>query len=155
MERMVLWGLFLFGIVLLLLSFRKAPIQDITIVFLLTSYIAVILGQIIVKENMITYPINLLSEYFRSSLLYEMLLLPVVCIYFYKTTYHSRYPSIVMQCATYTFTLTIVEVFLEKYTDFVEYYTWTWVHTFIGIFCLLFFIRLVTKVIMTKARFPV
>ncbi|WP_315969526.1 CBO0543 family protein [Oceanobacillus massiliensis] len=92
------------------------------------------IGVLVVEEKMLEYPIRLFSNYFASSLLYEYLLFPVVCIYFYQTTYHSKYMSIVLQCLLYTSALTVIEVLFERYTDLIEYHTWTWIHTFISIF---------------------
>lgn len=147
MERIILWSLLIIGIALFFYSLRKPPIKDLILIFLLTSYFSIILGVLVVEEKMIEYPINFLRNYFSSSLLYEYLLLPVVSIYFYKATYYSRYPSIFLKCALYTSALTIVEVFLEKYTDLIEYHTWTWIYTFISIFFLMMFIRILMKFI--------
>ena len=116
-------------------------------VFLLTSFFSIFIGVLVVEKKMIEYPISFLSNYFSSSILYEYLLLPVVCIYFYQATYYSRYPNIILKCALYTSVLTIIEVFLERYTDLIEYHTWTWIHTFISIFFLMMFIRILMKLI--------
>lgn len=148
MERIILWSLLIIGIALLFYSLRKPPIKDLIIIFLLTSFFSIFLGVLVVEENMIEYPISFLSNYFSSSLLYEYLLLPVVCIYFYQGTYYSRYPRMILKCALYTSVLTIIEVLLERYTDLIEYHTWTWVHTFISIFCLMMFIRISMKLII-------
>lgn len=147
MEINILWSTLIIGIALFFYSLRKPPIKDFIIIFLLTSYFSIFLGVIVVEEKMIEYPISFLSNYFSSSLFYEYLLLPVVCIYFYQATYDSRYPSIILKCALYTSVLTIIEVFLERYTDLIEYHTWTWLHTFISIFFLMLFIRILMKFI--------
>ncbi|UOQ95411.1 hypothetical protein MUO14_11025 [Halobacillus shinanisalinarum] len=80
--------------------------KDKIIIFFMTSYIATVAGVIVVEEKMIDYPVNLFSQYFSSSLLYEMILVPIVCIYFYQTTFHSSYSRIALQCAIYTSILT-------------------------------------------------
>ncbi len=134
MERIILWALFLIGITLLIFSLRKPLIKDSILIFLLNAYFSMFIGVLVVEEKMLEYPIRLFSNYFASSLLYEYLLFPVVCIYFYQTTYHSKYMSIVLQCLLYTSALTVIEVLFERYTDLIEYHTWTWIHTFISIF---------------------
>ncbi|MBZ5753631.1 hypothetical protein M3184_17670 [Metabacillus litoralis] len=152
MEKIILWSLLIIGIALLFFSLRKPPIKDWILIFLLTSFFSVFLGVLVVEEKMLEYPISFLSKYFSSSLLYEYLLLPVVCIYFYQATYYSRYPSIILKCALYTSVLTIIEVLLERYTDLIEYHTWTWIHTFISIFFLMMFIRILMQLINRQER---
>ncbi|WP_087973494.1 CBO0543 family protein [Oceanobacillus rekensis] len=152
MEKIILWLTLIIGIALLLFSFRKAPTKDLLLIFLLTAYFSIILGVLVVEEKMLEYPINFLSNHFSSSLLYEYLILPVICIYFYLVTYYSRYPSIIIKCAIFTFVLTFIEVLLERYTDLLEYHTWTWVHTFIGVFFLIMFIRTLIMLIHKLER---
>lgn len=147
MERAILWVLFFIGIVLLFFSLRKPSIKDWILIFLLNAYLSAFIGHIVVKEKMLKYPVRFLSEYFDESIVYEYLLFPVVCIYFYQTTYHSRYISIVFQCVLYTAGLTIVEVVLEKYTDLIAYETWTWMHTFISTFIVMIVVRIAVDII--------
>ena len=151
MDRIILWALFLIGVVLLFLNLRKPLIKDWLLIFLLNAYFSMFIGVLVVEEKMLEYPVRFLSDYFMSSLLYEYLLFPVVCIYFYQTTYHSRYPIIALQCALYTTAITVIEVFLERFTNLIEYHTWSWVHTFISTFLLMMFIRILMKVINKKA----
>ncbi|MFC0272852.1 CBO0543 family protein [Metabacillus herbersteinensis] len=152
MERIILWLLLIIGIILLVFSLRKPPIKDWILIFLLASCFSIFLGVLVVEEKMLEYPISFLSEYFGSNLLYEYLLFPVVCIYFYQTTYYSRYLGITLQCVVYTSVLTIIEVLFEKYTDLIEYHTWTWIHTSISIFFLMMFIRIIVQLINRQAR---
>ncbi|WP_214999569.1 CBO0543 family protein [Bacillus sp. ISL-7] len=152
MERIILWSLLIIGIALFFYSLRKPPIKDLILIFLLTSFFSTFLGVLVVERKMIEYPISFLSNYFSSSILYENLLFPVVCIYFYQATYYSRYPSIILKCALYTSVLTSIEVLLERYTDLIEYHTWTWKHTFISTFFLMMFIRILIKLINRHER---
>lgn len=45
-------------------------------------------------------------NYFDTSILFEYLLFPIVCVYFYQTTYHSRFWGIVWQCFLYAGAIT-------------------------------------------------
>lgn len=149
-EKIILWSLFIIGIALLFFSLRKPPIKDSILIFLLTSYFSTAFGVFVVEEKMIEYPINFLSEYFSSSILYEMLLLPVICIYFNQNTYYSSNSYIIFKCTWYTSALTFIEVVFERYTDLIEYHTWTWIHSFISIFFLIMFIRSLMLLINMK-----
>lgn len=147
-----MWLLLIIGILLLILSFKKSPIKEWILVFLLSSYFSTFLGVIIVEEEMLAYRVRFLSKHFDSSLLYEYLLFPVVCIYFYQTTYHSKYPSIILKCAIYTSALTIIEVIIEKYTNLIEYLTWTWMNTLFSTFFLMMFVRILMQLISKTER---
>ncbi|MFD1039054.1 CBO0543 family protein [Virgibacillus byunsanensis] len=152
MDRLLLWLLLIIGIGLLLFSLRKVLITDWVIIFLLTAYFSVFLGVLVQGNEMLDYPVRFLSAYFETSLLYEYLLLPVVCIYFYHSSYHSSYLMIVLQSALYTAILTILEVIFERYTNLIQYHKWSWMHTFISIFLLLIFIRFIMRLIRWKER---
>ncbi|MDQ0220775.1 hypothetical protein ELQ35_21385 [Peribacillus cavernae] len=150
MERIILWAFFIIGIALLFFSLRKAVIKDWILIFLLNAYLSTFVGVFVVEEKLLEYPVRFLSNYFGTSLLYEYLLFPVICIYFYQTTYHSKYLNIILQGALYTSALTIIEVLIEKYTDLIKYHTWTWMHTFISTFFLMIFLRILMQLINKK-----
>jgi len=152
MERIILWSLLIIGIALLFSSLRKPPIKNWILIFSLSSYFSTFFGVLVVEENMLEYPVRFLSHYFSSSLLYEYLLFPVVCIYFYQTTYRSSYLNIVLQCILYTTVLTIIEIFFERYTELIKYHTWTWKYTYISTFLLIMFIRFLMQLINRKER---
>jgi hypothetical protein len=143
MERIILWFSLLLAVVLLFLSFKKAPIKDWVIVYLLQAYLAIFVGVIVIEEKMLAYPVRFLPKYFDSNILYEYLILPVVCVYFNQTTYHSNIPSIILQNITYTSVVTIIEVVLEKYTNLIKYKNWNWMYTFGSTFLIMLFVRIV------------
>lgn len=150
MEKLLLLALFLIGSALLFFSLKKPLFKDWILIFLMSAYLSTFFGVLVVEEKMLQYPIRILSKYFDTNLLYEYFLFPVVCIYFYQTTYHSRYISIALQCALYTTALTIIEVLFERYTKLIEYHTWTWMHTFISTFLLMICIRILMQLINKK-----
>jgi hypothetical protein len=143
MDRIILWSMFIIGMVLLIFSLRKPLIKDTILVFIMKAYFSSFIGVIVVEEKMVEYPVRFLSKYFDASILFEYFLYPIMCVYFYQTTYHSSYAGIVLQCALYTAALTVIEVLCEKYTDLITYHTWTWMHSFISIFLLSLFVRII------------
>ncbi|GGJ79247.1 hypothetical protein GGR02_002251 [Anoxybacillus voinovskiensis] len=152
MDRLLLWALLIIGVVLLIVSFvrKRALIKDSLLVFLLKSYFSTFFGVVVVEKHMLDYPVRFFPNYFDTSILFEYLLFPVVCVYFYQTTYHSRFWGIVWQCFLYAGAITIPEIFLEKYTDLIEYRTWTWWYSFFTIFFLSFFVRMIMLVVNKK-----
>lgn len=151
MDKVLLWAFLFIGIGLLLYSLRKLPFNEWILLYLLTAYLAIVIGVFVVEENMLEYPVKFLGNHFKSSLLFEYLWLPLINIYFYRTTYHSSYSGILFQGFVYTSVITIVELILERYTNVIQYYTWTWLHTFIGIWIFFVVIRIVMKVFLRTA----
>ncbi|MFC7064151.1 CBO0543 family protein [Halobacillus seohaensis] len=145
MEIIVLWSLWVVGFVLLLIILTKLPFWEWLLVYLLTAYFSITLGVIIVEENLLSYPVKSFNQHFDSSVLFEYLLFPVICLYYYRTSYHSTYKGILLQGAVYSSVITIVEYFIERYTDLVEYEKWTLIYTFISELILMLFIILLMK----------
>ncbi|MBA2875144.1 CBO0543 family protein [Thermaerobacillus caldiproteolyticus] len=152
MDRIILWSFSIIGLALLFFSLRKPLIKerkpiikDTILVFLLKAYLSTYIGIFVATEKMIEYPVRFLSKYFETSIIFESFLYPIMCVYFFQTTYHSKFLGIVLQCALYTAALTIIEVLCEKYTDLIKYHTWTWMHSFITIFLLSLFVRMLMQ----------
>ncbi|WP_205665301.1 CBO0543 family protein [Pseudalkalibacillus hwajinpoensis] len=146
-QKTVLWMLAAVGIFLLLFNLRKRPFKDRLIVFLITSYYSSILGILVVGEGMLSYPVNLFNNHFRSSLTYEYILFPLLSIYYYQTTLHSNWKGIVGQTALYSVGITVIELVLEKYTGFIQYESWTSTYTFVSTFIFLIIVRYLMKFI--------
>ncbi|MBM7572741.1 CBO0543 family protein [Aquibacillus albus] len=141
MDRYILWGLLFLVVILLILSLRKPPTTHWLLIFFMKAYFSTFIGIIVVEKKMLEYPVRFLPNYFDASILFEYLIFPVLCIYYYQTTYHSRLSGIIIQTLLYTTTITALEVIIEKFTDLIEYYTWTWLHTFSSVFLVMIFIR--------------
>jgi hypothetical protein len=152
MDRILLWALLIIGIILFCFSLRKPLIKDTVLVFLLKAYFSSFFGVIVAEARLIEYPVRFLGQYFDTSILFEYFLYPIMCVYFYQTSYHSRLLGIIVQCTLYTAALTIIEVLCEKYTDLINYHTWTWMNSFITIFILSFFVRMIMELINKREQ---
>ncbi|EIJ79921.1 hypothetical protein PB1_06137 [Bacillus methanolicus PB1] len=152
MDRIILWVLFIIGIVLFCFSLRKPLIKDTILVFLFKAYFSTFFGVIVVEKKMIEYPVRFLSKYFEQSLLFEYFLYPIVCVYFYQTSYRSKILGIILQCTLYSAAITVIEVLSEKYTGLIKYHTWTWMYSFISVFILSLSIRLLMQLINKKDK---
>ncbi|WP_027408467.1 CBO0543 family protein [Anoxybacteroides tepidamans] len=144
MDEMMLWMLFVLGIGLLLFGLLRKPeiIKDSMLAFLLKAYFSTFFGVIVVEMHMLDYPVRILSQYFDTSILFEYLLYPVVCVFFYQTTLRSSFLGIVGQCTLYISVLTAIEVLFEKYTSLIHYNTWKWWYSFLTMFVLSFSVRM-------------
>ncbi|WP_163528802.1 CBO0543 family protein [Halobacillus ihumii] len=150
MESIILWLLLIIGVILLIFIMTKLPFMEFLFGYLLTSYFAIVIGVLVVEEKMIDYPDKFLQNHFDSSLLFEYLLFPVVCLFFYRTSYHSSRIGILLQAALYTAALTAMELTIERYTSLVEYSTWTGIHTFFSVLIFMIFIRVLLQLLRTR-----
>jgi hypothetical protein len=139
-EIILLWLLLIGGIGLFILSLRKPPQKDWLLIFFMTGFFAVFLGVIVVEEHLIRYPVNLF-KHFQSSVLFEFLLFPVLCIYYYQATYHSGFWGIILKALVYSSVLSILEFLLEKYTDLIDYLHWEWYYTLVSVFLFMIIVR--------------
>ena len=80
-EKNTLRILFIFGIGAFFNLIRKPPLKDWIIIFLLKSYIASILDNLLVKKGYLKYPVNLFKT-LDISALFSYLIFPISCIYF-------------------------------------------------------------------------
>ncbi|WP_431522046.1 CBO0543 family protein [Guptibacillus hwajinpoensis] len=139
-EKFLLWILFSSGVGLFLYNLSRPHAKEWLLIFLLTGYCASILGTLVVEEKMLSYPSNIF-HHFDSSVTYEYVLFPLISVYYYRSTYRLGLGGILLRGAVYSGGITIIEYFLERYTDLIHYYTWTWGYTFISTFFLLLFVR--------------
>ncbi|MEH7159000.1 CBO0543 family protein [Neobacillus drentensis] len=103
--------------------------------FVFTQAITWIFGSLVVEYGLITYPVRLFHVANRSSFTYEFFVYPIVAglynvFYPYSFSLFIR----ILYTSAYCTVLTIPEVFIEKYTDLIEYQHWTWYWTWTSLF---------------------
>ena len=89
-ERNFLKILFLLSISFLIYLFKKPPIKDWVLVFLLKSYIASILDTITVKKGFIKYSVRIF-KIFDKSILFSHLIFPVIAFFSIKSQVNQNY----------------------------------------------------------------
>ncbi|MEN1968541.1 CBO0543 family protein [Lentibacillus sp. N15] len=145
MDKIILWFSLGAFIALFVFSLRKSPMKEWILAFFVTAYFANFFGAIVAKLNLIKYPENFLSQYFSSSLLFELIAFPVINVYFYQTSYRSGWLGIIIQCVLYTSGITVLEVILKKYTNLIVYMNWNWLITFISVLLFMLGVRLLLE----------
>ncbi|MFD2923092.1 CBO0543 family protein [Halobacillus naozhouensis] len=150
--EIIMLRMFLFiGVGLFILALRRPPQKDWLLIFFVTAYFGSFIGALVVEKNLISYPVTFLKPPFQSSVLFEFLLLPVLSMYYYQTSYHSNVFGFIWQAASYSSVMTIIEFFLERYTDLIEYHQWKWYFTLITVFTFLICVRSLMWVINKKS----
>lgn len=140
-DKLILYGLTLFGIVLFPFAFKKEPKKDWIIVFLLKTLISSFFGNIIASTKLLEFPVRLFPIAYKSSVLYDFLLFPLLCVFYNQTTYKSKLISIVSQAFAYSIPMTAIEYFLEKKTNLIRYYKWKWHYTLFSLVVTFLFVR--------------
>ena len=130
------------GLLLIPFAFKREKLKDWLLIFFLKGYIASFLDQIIVKKKRISYPVRFMSKYFDSSLLFDYLLFPLLCVFYNRTSEKSNLHSIFLQSFIYTTPITVLEVILEKKTNLIRYKkNWNWLITYSTLVVTFLFVR--------------
>ena len=130
------------GLLLIPFAFKREKLKDWLLIFFLKGYISSFLDQIIVKKKQISYPVRFMSKYFDSSLLFDYLLFPLLCVFYNRTSEKSNLHSIFLQSFIYTTPMTVLEVILEKKTNLIRYKkNWNWLITYSTLVVTFLFVR--------------
>ncbi|MDP4084424.1 MAG: CBO0543 family protein [Bacillota bacterium] len=127
--KLILYVLTLFGIILLPVGLKRKPRKDWIIVFLLKTLISSFVGNVIAATKTLEFPVRLFPKAFKSSVLYDILLFPLLCLFYNQTTYKSKLIGIISQEFMYSLPMTWIEIILEKKTNLIKYNSWKWYYT--------------------------
>lgn len=110
--------------------------------FLFQGEISLVLGSLVVESGMLDYPVRILPNWYDTSLLFELWVLPILCI-LYNQIINKRSVWSMGYCAVlFSAGITIIEYILEKNTDLIEYIEWSWITTFVTVTLAFWFSRL-------------
>lgn len=126
---MALLGLFSFPI-----AFRKKPIKDWLIVYLITALSSILLDIILVEKKLLSYPIRIFPKYFKFHIVFDLLLCPIVSVFYNQLTYKDKSMTrIVGKLLLFTIPQLLIEVLTGRYLNMVKWHKWwRWYHTFIS-----------------------
>ena len=130
------------GLLLIPFAFKREKLKDWLLIFFLKGYISSFLDQIIVKKKHVSYPVRFMSKYFDSSILFDYLLFPILCVFYNQTSEKSNLHSIFLQSFIYSTPMTALEVILEKKTNLIRYNKkWNWLITYSTLVVTFLFVR--------------
>lgn len=115
-------------------------------IFLFVQLLTWILGLSAVELGFIKYPYRELYTVNRTSFIFEYIVLPIMCIHF-NVFFPEASSKTVKSIYTFGITLifTIIEYFVEKYTEILKYTGWKLYWTFISILLVFWISRLTTR----------
>lgn len=151
-EKNILRVLLALGIGTFFNLVRKPPIKDSLLIFLMKSYIATILDNLLVKKGYLKYPVNLFKS-FDISVLFSYLIFPISCIYYNQVTRNSGIIGIIFKSILFSAPSTAAESWLEKNTKLIKYKkSWTSLHSFVSIVATFIFVRLLMGLVRKTAE---
>lgn len=134
-EHVILGIAWLITIGMLLLFVPKNKIREAWVIFFFKQLLTWVLGLAVVELGLIVYPIDIFSHASKTSFTFEYFIYPSICVIF-----NLHYPSKkgrfrrLLHYISFCTAITLVEVFVEAYTDIIEYISWTWYITWITLF---------------------
>lgn len=121
-DRIILKGLLGFGLLALpWLLLRKRPLKDWIIIFATKGVYASIVDSFVVHRNWVAYPVRFLKKIFKISILFDYLLLPIVCVFYNQVTYDSKLLGILGKALFFSIPMTIVEFGLKRKTKLIHW----------------------------------
>lgn len=106
-----------------------------------------------VTNKWIEYPVRLLPKVYRISVIYDYLLFPLTSFWYNQTTYSSKLKGIILQTLLiFSLPLTVLEYWIERKTNLVNYKTWTCFHTYTSLSLIFLFIRSFMSLIRRLAK---
>ncbi|MDE5053296.1 hypothetical protein NDK25_13750 [Niallia taxi] len=144
--------LFLMSIGFLIYLFKKPPIKDWVLVFLLKGYLASLLDNIVVKKGFIKYPVRTF-KLFDISVLFSYLIFPVTCVFFNQVTRNSSLLGILTKCLLFSLPSASAEFLIEKHTKLVQYKKgWNFLYSFMSIAFTFLFVRFSMVIIQKQEK---
>jgi hypothetical protein len=143
MSKLFLRGFLLMGLVLLPFAFKKKPIKDWLIVYLLTSLFSAIINHILVEKKMLSYPVRLFPKQFKFHVVFDLLLCPVICVFYNQFTYTDKsILRIIWKVFLFSIPQLVIEILAGRYLKMINWHKgWKWYHTFITMNIKYLFIR--------------
>ena len=144
-ERLILGGTWLTAFFSLFLI-PQAKARNASFIYLFTQLPSWLFGLIAVEAGLLDYPYRELAEANATSVTFEYLVLPLLCVFF--NLYYPRRPDTVVRLGYYLAVgaaITALEYFLERFTDLIEYNTWDWYWTFLTLTLFMYLVRVVYK----------
>ncbi|MFH5181337.1 CBO0543 family protein [Paenibacillus sp. TAB 01] len=134
METLILYTVWIITAILLVIFINRKTLIRAQVSFLFMQVPSWLFGALVVQGRLIEYPVGFLSIAYRASFTFEFFVFPAISSifnvhfpkekpWFVKTIYVFSFPTVI----------TIIEVFLEKYTELIKYLNWTWYLSFITV----------------------
>ncbi|GKU27602.1 CBO0543 family protein [Clostridium folliculivorans] len=127
------------------LLFKFVPrdkIREAHVAFFFKQLLTWLLGLLVVQLGLIEYPVRLFPYANKTSFSFEYFIYPSICAIF--NVHYPEKESIFKQFLYYFYyctTITVVEIYVEKFTNIIKYVHWNWYVTWITLFLTFYLTR--------------
>ncbi|EGO62206.1 CBO0543 family protein [Acetonema longum] len=104
--------------------------RDWIALFLYQGLLDFIWGSPVVSLKLIEYPVRLLPHYYETSILFELWILPVLCILYNQITRQRGIAAVIGYALAFSAGLTAAEYIIEINTNLIRYIDWSWFTSF-------------------------
>ncbi|WP_419956146.1 CBO0543 family protein [Neobacillus niacini] len=149
MGKVILRIFALIGLFSFPFAFKKKLIKDWIIVYLTTALSSILLDIFLVEKKLLSYPIRILPKYFKFHIVFDLLLCPIVSVFYNQFTYNDKsILRVVGKLFLFTIPQLLIEVLTGRYLNMVKWHKWwKWYHTFISMNVKYLVIRMFIKFI--------
>lgn len=131
MAGFINWTVLLLSIATMFYVFTKPPVKDWIIVFFLKGFMSILFDTYFVAKGMLSYPDRFLPTIFSTTIVFDVLAYPLLCVLYNQTTYKSSLGGILLQALLYTIPPTLFEWWAAENTQLVKFMNWTWYYSFL------------------------
>ena len=121
---------FIIALLVLIFVIDWRYFRDWVVVFLFKSNIDFLWGSPVVSLKLIEYPDRWFPRYYETSVLFEVWVFPILCVWYNQITRDKGLGSIILYAIIFSAGITAIEYPLEIYTDLIHYIEWSWFTTF-------------------------
>ncbi|MBM7553482.1 CBO0543 family protein [Thalassobacillus pellis] len=133
-EKNFLKCLFISGLLVMPFLFRRPPIKDWLIVYLLNAFTNGLIDKFVVHYGMVRYPVRAMKRVFDINILFDFLVYPLLAVWVNQFSKHDNLKMIAAKVMMFVLPMFFVEFWAEKKTNLVEWKkSWKWYYTLIGL----------------------
>jgi hypothetical protein len=129
-EKRFLRVLFILTLSALPFLFRKHPMKDSILTFLLNGYTNGIVDRFVVNHKLIRYPVRYFRKEFKIHVLFDFLLYPTVSVIINQLTKNDKPLVVIYKILLFIFPMFFIELWAERKTNLITWRrSWKWYHT--------------------------
>jgi hypothetical protein len=129
-EQFIILGSTAITLLLLIFAVNWRYFRDWIAVFLFTGLFGFLWGSPVVNLKLIKYPVRLFPHYYDTSILFEVWVLPVLCILYNQCVRGKGAGTSIYYALLFSVGMTAIEYPLERYTGLIKYMEWSWLTSF-------------------------
>ncbi|MED4268573.1 CBO0543 family protein [Priestia megaterium] len=129
-EKRFLRVLFILALSALPFLFRKPPMKESMLTFLLNGYTNGIVDRFVVNHKLIRYPVRYFRKEFKIHVLFDFLLYPTVSVIINQLTKNDKPLVVIYKILLFIFPMFFIELWAERKTNLITWRrSWKWYHT--------------------------